>query len=150
MAVKPIPDGHPSLIPHLTVDGAAEAIEFYKNAFGAEELYRSTVPGGAVIHAELRIGDAVLFLNDAFGPPGPKPAGAGLHLWVEDADAAWERAVKAGAQVKMPLENQFWGDRYGQLTDPFGFTWSIGTHVEDVTPEDMARRAAELFGKSNG
>jgi PhnB protein len=146
MSVKPIREGHPTLIPHLTVSDAKQAIAFYQAAFGAEPGMVSTMPDGKVMHADLRIGTSVIFLNDPFGPL-PTPAGVTLHLGSADVDAAWKRAVDAGAEVVMPLANQFWGDRYGLLKDPFGHTWSLAQHVEDVAPDEMARRALEAFSQ---
>lgn len=148
-----IPAGHHALTPHLVAKGAAEAIEFYKRAFGAEELSRMPMPDKdgqeKVGHAELRIGDSRLFLADEFpdygsvGPNGSSPVT--LHLYVTDADEAFARAVEAGATVSMPLADQFWGDRYGKLVDPFGHHWSIAEHLEDLTPEQMMERMAAAF-----
>jgi len=150
MSVSPIPEGHPTLIPHLTVNGAEKAMEFYEAAFGAERGRVSAMPDGKILHGEIRIGSSILFLNDQFGPPGAAPAGVTIHIWTEQIDELWERAVKAGAEVIMPLQDQFWGDRYGHLKDPFGHTWSLGKHVEDVSPEDMAERAAKMFANMGG
>jgi PhnB protein len=141
-----IPEGTHNVTPHLVVNGGARAIDFYAAAFGAIEHYRMPGPGGSVAHAEIQIGDSVVYLADEFpgGSPSPRSLRGSpvvLHLYVEDADAAFARAVRAGARVKMPLMDMFWGDRYGQVTDPFGHTWSIATHTEDVSPEEMARRA---------
>lgn len=147
MTVRPIPEGHHTVIPHLTVRDATKAIDFYKAAFGAEEHNRSEGPGGKIIHAELQISDSRIFLADEFGPPGAKPAGVTIHLWVTNVDEAWDKAIKAGATVKMDLMDAFWGDRYGQLADPFGHTWSMATHIEDVAPEEMKKRAEEFFSK---
>ena len=151
MSVKPIPEGMHAVTPHLVVKGGAAAIDFYKNAFGAVELSRSPMPDGKLMHASLRIGDSIIFLADEF--PGqcnaPSPGAASpvtLHLYVEDADATFNRATAAGATAKMPLMDAFWGDRYGQLTDPFGHTWSIATRKEDVSPEEADRRAKAMFG----
>jgi PhnB protein len=146
-----IPPGMHTLTPHITVNNAAKAIDFYKQAFGAEELSRSPMPDGRLMHASLKIGDSTLMLNDAFPDMGGCQAPAGgkqpfaLHMYVEDADSLWERAVKAGAKVTMPLANMFWGDRYGQLEDPFGITWSLASRVEEVSPEEAERRGKELF-----
>ncbi len=147
--VKPIQDGYHTIIPHLTLKGAAAAIDFYKKAFGAVELGRMPLPDGkALLHAQLKIGDSHLFLCDEPQFPGcpksPQTLGGNsvvVHLNVEDCDATFNRAVAAGAQVNMPPTDMFWGDRYGQLTDPFGQRWSIGTHKEDVSPEEMKKRA---------
>ena len=141
--VKPIPTGMHSLTPHLVCAHAADAIEFYKKAFNAAELSRLPGPDGKIMHAMLRIGDSALMLVDEapdwgmHGPKSLKGSPVTIHLYVEDVDASLARAVAAGAKVTMPLENMFWGDRYGTLEDPFGHRWSIATHVRDVTPEDM-------------
>jgi len=147
MAVKPIPDGWHTVTPSLTVRGAARAIEFYKQAFGAKETMRMPGPEGKIMHAELKIGDSVVMLNDEFpdmGTRSPESLGgspASLFLYVEDVDAAFDRAVKAGAQVAMPVQDMFWGDRFGRVIDPFGHGWAMATHKEDLTPEEIARRA---------
>ena len=148
-SVRPVPEGYHSLTPALVVHNAAEAIEFYKRAFGARELGRMTAPDGQHIwHAELQIGDSRLMLGDEFPEMGdyraPKSLGgttASLHIYVEDADAAFQRAVEAGATVTMPLMDAFWGDRYGKVTDPFGHQWGIATRQEEVSEEEMQRRA---------
>ncbi len=153
--VKAIPDGFNTLSAHLAVKDAAKAIEFYKKAFGAEEIFRMPGPGGqGVMHAEMRFGNSTLMLCQEM--PGqqcslvsPQTASnkctAVLHLYVENADAAYDRAVKAGATASMPLMDAFWGDRYGQVTDPFGQVWSIATHKQDLTPEQIAKGAEEFF-----
>jgi PhnB protein len=145
--VNPIPQGSHTITPHLCVNGAAEAIEFYKKAFNAKELSRVPSPDGTkLIHAGIKIGDSILFLYDEvpqFGALGPKSIGGTpvrIHLYVEDADSLYNQAVKAGAEIGMPLANQPWGDRYGTLTDPFGHSWGLATHVEDVSPEELKRR----------
>ncbi|MGH7131962.1 MAG: VOC family protein [Phycisphaerales bacterium] len=150
---KRIPAGYHTLTPHLAVRGAAKAIEFYKKAFGAVELHRSAGPDGKLImHAELRIGDSPLLLHDEFpesgglSPTSLEGSPVTLHMFVEDADAVFNKAVAAGAKVEMPMQDMFWGDRYGQITDPFGHNWSIAHRLEDLTPEDRRKRAAELFG----
>ena len=149
----PIPPGFNTLTPHLAVAGAARAIELYGQAFGAELVARSLMPGGELVaNAMLKIGDSMMMLNDEFpnGCLGPKSVGGTsvvLHLYVEDVDAAFERATKAGCTPVMPLENTFWGDRYGVVEDPFGHRWSLATHIEDVAPEDMERRMAEAFAQ---
>ncbi len=156
-AVTPIPEGYHTVTPYLVVDGAAEAIEFYKRAFGAQELFRMASPDGqAVWHAEIQIGDSRLMLGDEFPEMGdyraPKSLGgttASLHIYVEDADAAFQRAVEAGATVSMPLEDAFWGDRYGKVTDPFGHQWGIATRQEEVSEEEMQRRA-QAFACQSG
>jgi uncharacterized glyoxalase superfamily protein PhnB len=149
-----IPNGQHTITPHLVIKGASEAIEFYKRAFGAEEHCRMPFPGPdgqvRVGHAELQIGNSRLYLADecpeygATGPNGSSPVT--MHLYVTDADAAFTRAVEAGATVKMPLADMFWGDRYGKVVDPFGHHWSIAEHLEDLTPEQMQERMAAAFG----
>jgi PhnB protein len=152
--VKPIPDGYRSITPSLTCRGAARAIEFYKTAFGAMERLRMPSPDGRISHAELQIGDSMIFLNDVFPQTGAQastsPGPIYLFLYVEDVDAVFNRAVSAGARVEMPVQDQFWGDRYGKLTDPFGHQWGIATHKEDVTSEEMDRRAQAFFAKAAG
>jgi PhnB protein len=155
MPVKPIPDGYAGLIPSLVVDGAADAIEFYKRAFGATERMRMPMPDGGVAHAELLIGDAVFMIADPFPESTLKPpkelggTPMGVFLYVEDVDATVQQAVDAGATVTMPVEDQFWGDRYGKVTDPFGHEWEIATHVEDVSPEEMEERAKAAMASMN-
>ena len=149
--VKPIPDGSRTVTPHLVIDGAARAIDFYKEAFGAVEVCRMAGPGGGVMHAAVRIGDSEVFLCDEFPGMGPKsPLGLGgspvtIHLFVPDADATFAQAVAAGAEGRMPPMDMFWGDRYAQVTDPFGHTWSIATRLEDLTVEQMTERMASAF-----
>src|SRR2546428_14067529 len=140
--INAIPEGMPTATPHLTCKGAAEAIAFYVKAFGAVEVNRSPGPEGRLIHAMIRIGDSAIMLVDEFpewGIFGPSSGRSPvtLHLYVPDVDAFVDRAVKAGAKVTMPLQDMFWGDRYGKLEDPFGHSWSVGTHVRDVSPEEM-------------
>jgi PhnB protein len=148
--VKPIPDGYPRVTPYLYVDGAADAIEFYGKVFGAKERMRMAGPDGKVGHAELELGDSVIMLADEHPEMdirGPKSIGGSpmaLSVYVEDVDAVFEAAVQAGANPLRPLENQFYGDRSGQFEDPFGHRWSVASHVEDVPPEEMERRAAEF------
>ena len=151
--IKAIPEGFHTLTPHLIVKGASEAIEFYKKAFSAEELCRMPGPdGNSIMHAELKIGDSRLFLVDEFPQMGARgPNGIGgtpvtIHVYVEDVDTVFNQAVAAGAKVRMPLDNAFWGDRYGQLIDPFGHQWSLATHKEDLTSEEIAQRAQAAFG----
>jgi PhnB protein len=144
--VKPKPDNYHSVTPYLVVDGAAKAIEFYRKAFGATELMRMPAPGDRIGHAEIQIGDSILMLADSspeMGHRDPKIFGGSpvsLMIYVEDADATVASAVAAGAKVTRPLENQFWGDRMGDVTDPYGHRWHVATHVEDVSPEEMKRR----------
>jgi PhnB protein len=151
MAVKPIPEGYHTVTPYLAVDDAAAAIEFYKMAFGATERVRMDAPGGKIGHAELEIGDSLVMLSDQFPQTSttpPKELGgtsAGVFLYVEDVDAVVNQAVDAGATVAMEVADQFWGDRFGSITDPFGHLWSIATHVEDVPPEEMAERAKQAM-----
>lgn len=148
---KPIPDGFHTLTPYITVHDAAKAIEFYKKAFGAQEMVRHMRPDGqAVMHAQLKVGDSMLLLANEFPPMALSPKSRGgtsttLHLFVENADAAFERAVKAGCTVKMPIMDQFWGDRYGLVEDPFGHLWSVATHKQDLTPEQIAANAKAAF-----
>lgn len=150
--VRAIPEGYHNVTPYLTCKNSAQAIDFYKSAFGATEIMRMTTPDGKVSHAELKIGDSHIFLADEFPgmstapTPGVKNA-CGIFLYLENVDAAFNGAVAGGAKVEMPLENQFWGDRYGKITDPFGHSWGLAQHVEDVTPEEMKRRAQEWQAK---
>lgn len=142
-AVKPIPEGMHSLTPHLICAGAASAIEFYKKAFNAVEQVRLPGPEGKLMHASLKIGDSTLMLVDemtdcgAFSPKSLKGSPVTIHLYVEDVDATVAQAVAAGAKVTMPVDDMFWGDRYGQIEDPFGHRWSVATHKHDATPEEM-------------
>ncbi len=152
--VKAIPEGYHTVTPHLTVRGAAQAIEFYQRAFDAKEQMRMPGPDGtSVMHAELRIGDSIIFLNDEFPESGCRsPLSLGgiagsLHLYVDDVDAAFRRAVAAGAQVRMPVVDMFWGDRYGKVVDPFGHEWGLGTHTEDLTPEEIRKRGEAFFAQ---
>jgi PhnB protein len=151
MAPKPIPEGYHAVTPYLVVDGARDAIEFYKRAFGATE--RSVMPGpdNKVAHAEIQIGDSVLMVSDPFpqaSTKSPKELGGtttGMFLYVEDVDEVFKQAIDAGATETMAPSDQFWGDRFGSVTDPFGHSWQIATHVEDVSEEDMAERAKEAM-----
>jgi PhnB protein len=153
--VRPIPEGYHSISPAITCKNAAAAIDFYKQAFGATEMNRMEGPGGRVMHAELRIGDSVIFVSDEFpgmsvAPiPGAVPSSY-LFLYTEDVDTTFNRALAAGATVGMPVTDMFWGDRYGKLTDPFGHSWGVATHIEDVAPDEMARRSAEWTAKMSG
>jgi uncharacterized glyoxalase superfamily protein PhnB len=150
---KPIPDGFHTITPHLVVSDAAQAIEFYKRAFGAQEKDRFPMPDGkGVMHAELKIGDSVVMLGNEMPPTCLSPKSRGgtsvtLSLYVENADAMFERAVKAGCTVKMPMTDQFWGDRYGQVEDPFGHQWSMATHKQDLTKDQIAANAKAFFAK---
>jgi uncharacterized glyoxalase superfamily protein PhnB len=155
---KPIPEGAHTLTAHLVVRGARKAIEFYKEAFGATELTVMPAPDGEmIVHAALQIGDSHLMLCDEM--PGmeickaPESLGGTtftLHIWTENADALFDRAVKAGAKATMPMMDAFWGDRYGKVLDPFGHEWSIATHQKDLTPEQMAKGAEEFFASQAG
>jgi PhnB protein len=145
--VKPVPDGYHSVTPYLIIAGAGEAIDFYAKVFGTTERERMRMPDGKIGHAELDLGDSVLMLADEFPDMGIKAPTTGggspviIHVYVDDVDATFDRAVAAGAEVLQPLEDKFYGDRSAQLRDPFGHVWSIGTHIEDVPPEEMAKRA---------
>jgi uncharacterized glyoxalase superfamily protein PhnB len=151
-ATKPIPEGMHSLTPHLICNGAAAAIEFYKAAFGAVELTRVPGPGGKLMHGSVRIGDSALMLVDEapewemFGPTALKGSPVTIHLYVKDVDATVAQAVAAGARVTMPVADMFWGDRYGTLEDPFGHRWSVATHTQDLTPEELQQAAAKMCG----
>lgn len=153
MAVKPIPDGYHSLQIYLAVEDAAKAIDFYKEAFGAEETVRMPGPEGSVAHAELQIGDSRLMLSDPFpqsSVKSPSERGgptASIFMYVEDADALFEQAQAAGAKIESPLENMFWGDRFGTLSDPFGHVWSVATHVEDLSEDEMRERSAKAMAE---
>lgn len=150
--LKPIPDDYPQVIPYLCVDGASAAIEFYSDVLGATERMRMPAPGGKIGHAELELGDSMIMLADEFpemGQRSPKTIGGTpvtISVYVEDVDSVFDKAVKAGANALRPVENQFYGDRTGQFEDPFGHRWSVATRVEDVPPDEMAKRAAEAMG----
>ena len=147
--VNPIPDGYPRVTPYLIVDGAAAAIDFCKSVLGATERMRMAGPDGKVGHAELEIGDSVIMLADEhpeMDARGPKSVGGtpvSLHLYVEDADNVFERAIEAGAEALRPVEDKFYGDRLGSFEDPFGHHWHDATHVEDIPPDEMSKRVAE-------
>jgi PhnB protein len=149
--VKPVPEGMTYVIPHLTVKGAARAIDFYKKAFGATEMSRQVMPDGVIIHASLKIGGGHVFLNEEvkdMGCIGPQALGGTpvyLMMYVPDVDATFKRAIDAGAEEKMAVSDQFWGDRYGIVIDPFGHYWELATHKEDVSPEEMDRRSREMM-----
>ena len=152
--VRAIPEGFATVTPHLVVRGAAKAIEFYKQAFGAQEVGRSPGPGGLLMHATVKIGNSAVMLVDEFpqmerwvSPDALKGTTVALHLYVEDADAVFARAVTAGAKVSMPLMDAFWGDRYGKLTDPFGHEWTVAAHQHDYTPEEVQKKAQEFFAQ---
>ena len=149
MAVKPIPEGYHSVTPYLIIDGAAEAIRFYERAFGATEVLRMPM-GDRVAHAEIKIGDSHVMLADEWpdmGHLGPKSRGgptSSLMVYVEDVDTAFKQALDAGGKQDRPVEDQFWGDRMGTLTDPFGHQWTLATHIREVSPEEMQRKMAEM------
>jgi PhnB protein len=153
-SVKPIPEGYPEVTPYLAVDGAADAIDFYSKVFGARERMRMPAPEGKVGHAELEIGGGLVMLADEFrdmGHLGPRAIGGSpvtINLYVDDVDDVFQRAIQNGAKELRPVENQFYGDRTGQFEDPFGHRWSVATHVEDVPPDEMQRRAAEMMSGS--
>jgi PhnB protein len=146
MATKPIPEGYHTVTPYLSVDGAAQAIDYYKKAFGAKERVRMDAPGGKIGHAELQIGDSVVMLADSFPQASTRPpkelggTSVSVFMYVDDVDAVVKRAVDAGATVTMEVADQFWGDRFGSVTDPFGHSWSLATHVEDLSSEEIAER----------
>jgi uncharacterized glyoxalase superfamily protein PhnB len=146
-AKKAIPEGFHTVTPNLVVDGAAEAINWYVKALGAEERGRMAGSDGKIMHAELRIGDSIIFLNDpVMGSKSPKQFGGSpvnFHIYVEDADALFNRAVQAGATVRMPVTDMFWGDRSGMVVDPYGHSWGIGTRKEDLTPAELTQREQE-------
>ncbi len=153
MPVQPIPAGYHTATPYLIFESAAAAIEFYKSAFGAEELMRLDIPGGKVAHAEIKIGDSPIMLADEYPDLGYRcPLAIGgtpvsLHLYLDDVDARFDRAIAAGATVVKSVEDQFYGDRTGTLKDPFGHMWTIATHTEDVTPEEITRRFAAMIAQ---
>lgn len=154
--VKPIPEGFHTITPYLTLNNAAKAIQFYKNAFGAIEIEVNHSPDGRIINAILKIGNSMLMLSDEFPeygcgtkpPHALKSTTVMLHIYVEDVDTAFKQAIQAGAKVKMPVEDMFWGDRYGQLEDPFGHLWSIATHIADLPDHEVECAANEYCKKS--
>jgi PhnB protein len=153
---KPIPDSYRRVTPCLVVQGGGKALEFYAEVFGATERMRSPGPGGTIAHAEIQIGDSVVIVEDESpqqGTKAPPPGGVdgtptSLFIYVEDVDAVVARAVELGAELKRPPQDQFYGDRDGHIVDPFGHGWTVATHVEDVTPEELARRMAKLYGQA--
>ncbi len=153
MPVKPIPQGYHSVTPYLTVSDANKALDFYKRAFGAHEIMRMDAPNGKIGHAEIKIGDSIIMIADEMpgsGTKAPQTLGgtsAGVFLYVEDADAVFQKAVQSGAQVAVPLADMFWGDRFGTVRDPFGHSWSVATHKEDVAPAEMSKRMKEAMSK---
>jgi len=150
---KPIPDGFSSITPHLVIKECDKAIDFYKKAFDAQEIYRSLMPDGRIMHAMIQVGNSFVMMADEFpdmGAKGPKTIGGtsvSLHLYTEDADKLFNQAIAAGATQIMPINDMFWGDRYGQILDPFGHSWAIATHKNDVSPEEMEKAAKEMFSK---
>jgi PhnB protein len=156
MPVKPIPEGYHTLTPYLAIDGAAEAIEYYTKVFGAKERGRMLAPDGKIGHAELELGDSMLMVSDAFPQATTRPprelggTTASVFMYVEDVDAVVQRAVDAGATITMEVADQFWGDRFGSIRDPFGHSWSIATHIEDVSPEEMTERAKAAMAAMEG
>ncbi len=150
---KPIPQGFRSVTPYITLNDAARALDFYKRAFGAQVVVRMDVPGGKIGHAEIKIGDSLIMLGDEMqgsGNQSPQSLGGttgGIFLYVENADAVFSQAVAAGAQVEAPVADMFWGNRYGRLKDPFGHSWSVATHIEDVTPAQMKERMQDVMAK---
>ena len=146
MTTKPIPEGYHTVTPYLAVDNAAEAIDFYRRAFGAKERGRMPGPDGTIAHAELEIGDSRVMLSDPFPQSSVRPpkelggTSASVFMYVEDVDAVFKQAVDAGATVTMEPSDQFWGDRFGSVSDPFGHSWAIATHIEDLTPDEIAER----------
>ncbi len=153
MGVKPVPAGHRTVTPYLTVKNGAKALEFYKRAFGAIEGYKLLVPDGRLGHAEIRLGDSLIMLSDEFpeyGGKAPETLGGSpvsIHLYVEDVDTFFKRALAAGAKERKPVMDQFYGDRSGQLEDPFGHLWWVATHKEDIAPEEIQKRAQAMFAK---
>ncbi len=153
--VKYIPEGFRAITPYLTVKDAAKAIEFYKRAFGARERVRMPTPDGKIAHAELQIADSIIMLGQecpehgSVSPETLEGSPVGLALYVQNVDEAFDRAVRAGASVKEPVGDKFWGDRTGSLTDPFGHNWMLLTHIEDVSPEEMKKRMAEAFSMAS-
>jgi uncharacterized glyoxalase superfamily protein PhnB len=154
--VKPIPEGCEGIIPHLVVQGGAKALDFYKRAFGAEEVSRMPAPDGRILHAELRIGSSLLYLADDFPeqcggqsrhPLALQGTPATIHRYVTDVDGVIRKAEEAGATVKMPATDMFWGDRYGVVVDPFGHQWSFATRLKDLTPEEMGKAASKAFAQ---
>lgn len=151
MSVKPIPDGFNTLTPYLVIDGVDKAIEFYQRALGAELTSRLPGPDGRILNAQMRLGTSMFMLADEYpewGSVGPLKLGGSAtstHIYVEDVESAWRRAIDAGAEIMMPLDNTFWGDRFGAFRDPFGHKWTIASHVRDLTPEEMQAGAEDAF-----
>jgi PhnB protein len=156
MTVQPVPEGYNTVTPYLAVEDASAAIDFYRRAFGAKERVRMPGPGGAILHAELEIGDSLVMLSDPFPQASTRPpkeldgTSFSIFLYVEDVDGAHKQAVDAGASSLMEPEDMFWGDRFGSVQDPFGHSWTIATHVEDVAPDEMQRRTEEWAAQFAG
>jgi uncharacterized glyoxalase superfamily protein PhnB len=153
-AKSPVPEGQHTVSPHLTVKGAPQAIEFYKKAFGATEINRTPDPRGLIMHASLKVGDSMFFVNDEMPTPGGGKSpqtiggtGVTINLYVPDADKIYKQAIAAGAKETLPIADQFWGDRYGVVTDPFGHLWAIATRKEDLTKEELEKRGREFMSK---
>lgn len=155
--VNPIPEGFNTLTPYIVVNDAAKAIRFYEEAFGAQETYASKAPNGKIMHARIKIGNSILMLSDEFpqsescgmkAPTSLKGTSAMLNIYVEDVDTLFSSAIKAGAKVLMPVEDMFWGDRYGQVEDPFGHIWSLATRKKNMTEEEKEKAAAAFFAKN--
>ena len=152
---KPIPEGFHSVTPHLVIKDCANALEFYKKALDANEVYRSKMPDGRIMHAMIQVGDSFVMMADEFpdmGAVGPSTLGGtstALHIYTDDADKLFTQAVEAGATPIMPLNDMFWGDRYGQIQDPYGHRWAIAKHIKDVTPEEMEKAAKEFFANKD-
>jgi PhnB protein len=156
MAVQPVPEGYHTITPYLAVENAPEAIDFYKRAFGAKERVRMPGPGGSVMHAELEIGDSVVMLSDPFPQASTKPpkelggTSVSIMTYVDNIDSLYKQAIDAGATSLMEPDDMFWGDRFGSVQDPFGHSWTIATHVEDVSPEEMQKRSQEFMSAMAG
>jgi PhnB protein len=156
MAVQPVPEGYNTVTPYLGVEDAAAAIDFYQRAFGAKERSRMPGPGDTIMHAELELGDSLIMLSDPFPQASTKPpkelggTSVNIFLYVEDIDAVHKQAVDAGGTSLMEPDDMFWGDRFGSVQDPFGHTWTIATHVEDVSPEEMQKRSEEFMAAMAG
>lgn len=153
--VNPVPQGYHSITPYLIVKDAKKALDFYQRAFGAKELYRMETPEGHIGHCEFQIGDSKIMMADEFpgmgatAPAGESARGFSLLIYVESVDEVFDRAVKAGAKVLRPLKNEFYGDRMGTVQDPFGHIWNLGMHIEDVSPEEMKKRADQMWGQKH-
>jgi PhnB protein len=153
MAKARVPEGYHTVTPHLILRDAARAIEFYKRAFGAEERMRLAMPDRTIVHAELKIGDSIVMLSDEFpqmdarSPHSLGGTASGIMIYCENVDSAFRRAVDAGATVKMPVADMFWGDRYGKLEDPFGHQWALASRIEDLTVEEVRKRAQAAFAQ---